>query len=284
MLSQKQRWMRDGYLSGIPIFSQAEMLSHLSSFDRLRALLEPNESPYVIDGWEKHNRWLYSLAMDPRILDAVEAVLGPDFYQWGSNMMCKDPDEALYVPWHQDIRDWPLSPARAVTVWIAFDLSDEENGCMRAIPGSHLRGLLPHIDRRPPPRDGCSSLFRFHLDPRFADEENAVSLPLQPGEISIHDCRLIHGSEGNRSGKRRCGFSICYAATEVACDLEFANDNGSWADFSIFMCRGVDRHRHNPYAEPPKDFGRTAAREYRIPSAAEDRAREQRPAIPAPRR
>ena len=258
------RYDADGYLSGLPIFSAREMVEHNARFEELRAMLEPYETPYVVDGWEKHNRWLYDLAMDSRILDVVEELLGPDFYQWGSNMMCKDPHEALYVPWHQDIRDWPLSPPRVLTVWIAFDDVDEENGCMRVVPGSHRRGLLPHIDTHPAPKNGSKALFPFHLDPRFVDASESVPLILRPGEISVHDCRLIHGSEGNLSTRRRCGFSICYAATEVACDRSFRNHNGVWSDFSVFMCRGVDRYGHNPIAAPPRGFGRTESRPYRL--------------------
>jgi non-haem Fe2+, alpha-ketoglutarate-dependent halogenase len=253
-----------GYVSGLRVFSEAEMRDHNAELDRLEAMLLPGETPYVIDGWEKHNLWLYRLALEPRILDLVQSVLGPDFFQWGSNMMCKAPHEALYVPWHQDLADWPLSPPRALTVWIAFDDTDEENGCMRVIPGTHRRGLLPHLDSRPAPRKGSRSLFPFHADPSCFDEAESVPVILGAGEVSLHDCQLIHGSDGNLSPRRRRAFTLCYAAAEVVCDRSFSNQNGVWDRFAVFPCRGRDPHGRNPIALPPAGFGRTASRAYRL--------------------
>src|SRR5215207_3776373 len=141
-----------GYVSGIPVFNADEVRALNARFDELCGLLRPDETPYVMDGWERHNNWLYQLVMDSRILDCIESLLGANFYQWGSNIMCKMPHEGLYIPWHQDMQDWPLSPPNLATVWLAFDDVDEENGCFYLIPGAHREGQVPHHTFRPPAR------------------------------------------------------------------------------------------------------------------------------------
>lgn len=48
------------------------------------------------------------------------------------------------TPPHQDGFYFMLEPNEAVTLWIALDEIDEENGCMRYVRGSHRRGMRPH--------------------------------------------------------------------------------------------------------------------------------------------
>jgi hypothetical protein len=256
------RFRDDGYVSGIQIFRPDEVAMLHYGFERLVGLLESYESPYSMDGWEQWNVWLYKLVMDSRILDCVEDVLGPNFYQWGSNMMSKAAREGLHVPLHQDSYDWPLRPHDVVTVWIAFDDVDDENGCLRVIPGSHKNGLYPHIGHAPPLRNGNPSLLPFHMDPACVDDSTAVSLPLKAGQISIHTALLCHYSEGNRSARRRCGFTACYAATHVRC-VSVRTQNSDWADFGGFLCRGRDDFGNFRHVPPPRDFGRGPRKPYR---------------------
>lgn len=217
----------------------------------------------MIDGWEKENSWLYDLVMDPRILDCVEALLGPDFYQWGSNMMIKHPKEALYVPWHQDLHDWPLWPDHVLTAWIAFDEVDEENGCLQILPGTHKQGKLRHLQERPAPRGPSRALLPFHIDPAYVDERKSVAIRLKPGQVSFHHALVIHGSEGNTSPRRRGGFTACYAATDVRPTRMVRDSNGDWTDFAGFLCRGIDRFHHFRHHPVPTTFGRGPRKLYR---------------------
>jgi ectoine hydroxylase-related dioxygenase (phytanoyl-CoA dioxygenase family) len=274
---QVERFRDEGYVSEIEIFNSDEVATLHRGFDRLAALLENYESPYSIDGWEKWNVWLYDFVMDRRVLDCVEDLLGPNFYQWGSNMMAKAPREGLHVPWHQDSYDWPLRPHDILTVWSAFDKVDDENGCLQVIPGSHKNGLHPHIDYAPPPRNGSPSLLPFHLDPACINESSAVSLPLRAGQISIHAALLCHYSEGNRSDRRRCGFTACYAGTHVKCVSPVKTRNGDWTDFAGFLCRGTDEYGHFRHVPPPREFGRGPRKAYRELSGREERNRPSDP-------
>lgn len=245
-----------GYVSGLTIFEGDEVEALERGFGKVSALLEPYEASYSMDGWEQHNNWLHSIVTNRQLLDFVEEILGPNFFQWGSNMMSKAPGERLFVPWHQDLFDWPLRPSSIATVWLAIDNVDEENGCVRVIPGSHKSGLQQHFYERPGPRNGCKSLLPFHLDPDVIIEQDAVSLPLKAGQISVHSPLLFHYSEGNTSQRRRCGIQICYASTDVACIEPVRTRNGDWTDFAGFLCRGQDDFHNFRHLDPPLSFGR----------------------------
>ena len=92
-------------------------------------------------------REVAELAADPRLLDAVESVLGPDVMLWDAGFFIKEPRTTDFVSWHQDLRYWGLSDeAHELTVWVAVGDVTPENGAMRFIPGSHASGLKAHRD------------------------------------------------------------------------------------------------------------------------------------------
>ena len=74
----------------------------------------------------------------------VKDLLGENVIAWGSHFFCKMPGDGKRVSWHQDASYWPLTPSKAVTVWLAIDDADVENACMRYIPGSHVLGHLTY--------------------------------------------------------------------------------------------------------------------------------------------
>ena len=74
----------------------------------------------------------------------VADLLGPSVVAWGSHFFCKMPRDGKTVSWHQDASYWPLTPSKAVTMWLAVDDADRENACMRFIPGTHVLGHLTY--------------------------------------------------------------------------------------------------------------------------------------------
>jgi ectoine hydroxylase-related dioxygenase (phytanoyl-CoA dioxygenase family) len=252
-----------GFLAPVDIFNQEEINGLEQKIAELETLLDPNETSYAIDGWEKHNSWLYRLVTNERLLDCVEGLLGPNFYQWGSNMMTKAPKEPLYVPWHQDLHDWPLWPDSILTAWVALDDVDEENACLQILPGTQRLGKLRHIPERPEPRAGSRSLLPFYVDPAYVDRTLCVPIRLRKGQVSFHHALVIHGSEGNKSMRRRGAFTTCYAATNVKCLFPKRDINGDWSNFSGFLCRGIDRFGFCPLRTPPTSFGRGPRKLYR---------------------
>jgi ectoine hydroxylase-related dioxygenase (phytanoyl-CoA dioxygenase family) len=64
----------------------------------------------------------------PRILDAVEDVIGQNILCWGSGFFAKTVNNRVLVSWHQDSTDWGLSEPEVVTAWAAFTPSTVESG------------------------------------------------------------------------------------------------------------------------------------------------------------
>jgi non-haem Fe2+, alpha-ketoglutarate-dependent halogenase len=154
--------------------------------------------------------WLNDLIRHPRLLDAVEDVLGPNLLCWGSSFFTKDAHDPRFVSWHQDGTYYGLEPQDTLTVWVAFTKSKVMSGCMRAIPQSHHKG--PFVHQETYAKDNLLSRGQTIED---VDESTAVDVELEPGEVSFHSETVVHGSNSNRSDDRRIGFSIHYIAPHV---------------------------------------------------------------------
>ena len=128
---------------------------------------------------------------------------------WGSHFFCKLPHDGKTVAWHQDASYWPLSPSKAVTVWLAIDDADLENACMKFVAGSHHVG---HLTYRP-----SDSSEHNVLNQSIDNAENygtIVNNELGAGQISIHSDLLLHGSAANDSDRgRNGGRNIASAST-----------------------------------------------------------------------
>ena len=201
----------------------------------LRAQLEAIESEHTAARRLLRNKshllltWLDALIREPRILDAVEDMIGPNILCWASSFFIKDGRDPSYVSWHQDSTYWGLEPPDIVTAWIALSESDEGNGAMRVIPDSHKLDQLGH-------RDTFATHNLLSRGQEIAvevDERQAVALPLAPGEMSLHHVRLIHGSEPNPSDRRRIGYAVRYLPTHVR-QVVGTRDSAT-------LVRGIDR-------------------------------------------
>ncbi len=155
--------------------------------------------------------WLNDVIRHPAILDAVEDLIGPNILCWGTSFFTKEARDPSYVSWHQDSTYWGLEPPDIVTAWLAISESTVANGAMRVIPDSHIGEQMAHRDTFA--RDNLLS--RGQEIAVEVDGAKAVDLVLQPGEMSLHHVRLIHGSEPNPSDRRRIGFAIRYLPTHV---------------------------------------------------------------------
>jgi hypothetical protein len=184
---------------------------------------------------------LFNFTRFPELLDIVEQVIGPDIVMWGSQVFSKPAGDGMAIPWHQDGQYWPMKPLATVTVWVAIDRASVSNGCLRVIPGSHKAGLMPHES---------TSAGGLALNQGLAakiDEESAVNIELEPGQVSLHDVMLVHGSNANRSGARRCGYAIRYMPATSHFDRTLVPTriaNNQVIDFSqrpIWLLRGQDR-------------------------------------------
>lgn len=181
------------------------------------------------------------LARDEQILDLVEPLIGPNIILWGCQAFCKPPGDGMEVPWHQDGHYWPIKPLETCTVWVAIDDSVIENGCLRVVPGSHReRSLYGHLKE-----DREDVVLNQRLESAYLDETQAVDVELEAGQLSMHDVYLIHGSNSNRSTRRRAGIAMRYMPATSLFDRGVgANASAGYTvDYSnrpLWLVRGTD--------------------------------------------
>lgn len=241
---QKSQFREWGYVKNLPLFDAAAVPALQRTFSDLAALLPAGIDINKINMWHLANRQFHALCRTPAILDYVEDLLGPDFFQWGGQFFVKYPGDGSIVPWHQDAQYWPLKPRETVTVWLAIYDVDEENAGMQVVRGSHRGGDFQHHVN-----DNSNYVLEKEIDASLIDQDKVVTLDLKAGEISLHDDGLVHGSSVNSSDRIRCGLTMRFSPTDVIGDLDV------WPNFEASMARGVDRHGHNPIAKTPTGDG-----------------------------
>jgi hypothetical protein len=215
--AQIEQFNRDGFLKGLRVFSAAEMVEHRAYFDALLArVLAAGGTSYSINTAHLKYGKVYDLLTHPRLVAYVRDLLGPDVVGWGSHYFCKLPRDGKIVHWHQDASYWPLTPAKTVTAWLAIDDADRENACMRFIPDTHHFGHLTY--RLTEDREDAVLNQEVENAERFGAP---VDVELKAGEISLHSDLLLHGSEPNRSDRRRCGLTLRYCAADVHAGLDW---------------------------------------------------------------
>ena len=234
-----EQYRRDGYFSPLAVLTAAEVSDSrgaLESFEKSQGCslqgAQRNKSHLLF-------KWVDDLMRHNTILDAVEDLIGPDILCWNSLFWTKEARSESFVSWHQDLRYWGLDTDRLVSIWLALSPATLESGCMHVLPGSHIGDLMPHKDRY---ADG-NLLTRGQEISVQVDESSAVAMPLNPGEISLHNGRLAHASSPNHSADRRIGLSLHYIPTETSQVV------GVWD--SAALVRGVDRYGHFELAPTP---------------------------------
>jgi non-heme Fe2+,alpha-ketoglutarate-dependent halogenase len=208
---QVTHYNKQGYVKGLSVFSDEQIAKYRDWFDQiLQEALAKGDDAYSIFSLHLNHRIGYEIMSNPRIVAYVKDILGENVVGWGSHLFCKMAGDHKQVSWHQDAPYWPLSETKTVTVWLAIDDADAENGCMRVLPKSHLEGELDYRESDAS-EDNVLNLTVDDVD-RFGDP---VDIDLKAGQISMHNDLLLHGSEPNPSLRRRCGLTLRYCATDV---------------------------------------------------------------------
>lgn len=212
---QVDAFNEQGFLAPLDVFSDEEINKHRSYFDRLlEQILSEGLDAYSISSAHLKYGPVFDLLCEPRIVRPVVDLLGPNVIGWGSHYFCKLPGDKKPVDWHQDASYWPLSHTKTVTVWLAIDDADLENGCMQFLAGSHRDGHAEHI------QDATTS--GGVLGRGITEVERygtPIANPLRAGQMSIHSDLLIHGSSPNDSDRRRCGLTLRYCSADVTAGL-----------------------------------------------------------------
>jgi ectoine hydroxylase-related dioxygenase (phytanoyl-CoA dioxygenase family) len=223
--AQVQQFKREGYLKGGRVLDdhavgvlQEEITRVIRDVDkggrqpvRLANLTGDDTHPVwqIVNIWEASDPF-QALIHNQQIGEEMAQLTGGQRLRiWHDQIQFKPAELGGVNMWHQDAPLWPiLAPMTEVTAWVALDDVDEENGCMRMVPGSHLWGnaidflhSLPDFAAMPATWQGHSVEVR--------------SRPVRKGEVHYHHALVWHGSPANPSGRHRRAIALHYMTEET---------------------------------------------------------------------
>ena len=229
--NQLKQYEDQGYISPIQFLSSSEALEARKEIELIEKKM-PNE----IDKSGRYNVHLISPKLDAivhnsKILDAVESIIGKNILVCSTTLFIKNPNEQGFVSYHQDAKYIGLEPHNWVTAWVALTDSNENNGCMKMWPKSHLN-IKDHNEKF---NEG--NLLTRGQTVENVPEEEVKSIELKAGQMSLHHPRVVHGSGINKSDDRRIGFVIqSYIGTNVKQTL---------GKNSVQVARGEDKFHYH---------------------------------------
>jgi hypothetical protein len=211
---QVERYRWDGYLFPLPALSAGELRDGNDGLARFEAWLgEPLTS--ADKKWRSAGYvflpWVDRLVRHPRILDAVESVIGPDILVYTSTFFIKEARSPTFAAWHQDATYFGLEPSDHVTAWVALTEADVTAGCMEVISSQGKPRQLRHaaLGLEHSINGGGQAI----VEP--FDECGSVAMALHAGEFSLHHTLARHRSAPNRAEHRRIGLGISYIPAHV---------------------------------------------------------------------
>jgi hypothetical protein len=147
------------------------------------------------------------LARDPRILETLGDLYGDTAHLFKDKLIFKPPRTEGYAM-HQDFIAWETFPRSFITVLIAIDPADAENGATEVFPGYHRHGSLV-------PEDGM-----YHnLPEELIDLSTGVKLNLGVGDVGLFGAFTPHRSAPNRTAGWRRQLYLSYTADADGGDL-----------------------------------------------------------------
>ena len=217
----KQEFDRDGYVVIRGFFQGpelAELQANVERFIRERVPKMPPEHVFYkqrpdslkqLQVMHTYDPFFEKLFLGSRLERLAETLLDDRVVGKNLQYFNKAPGVGQPTPPHQDGYYFWLDPCEALTMWLALDEVDEENGCVRYVRGSNHLGMRHHA------ASGVLGFSQGMTDfGTEADCENEVALPAKPGDLLVHHALTIHRADGNQSAgrtRRSLGF-IYYAA------------------------------------------------------------------------
>ena len=223
----------EGFAVGARLVDDSQLRRLKGEFDAMIAKLPPEQRPENMPSVHYDSAYLRELFLSDDLVDVAAQILGPDIALFVTYAISKRANDGLAVRFHQDAVYWPISPMKTFTLWLAVDDSDRHNGCMRVIPGSHKdRAVREHeID--------SSGRTTLTLGLNGIDERAAVDVEVEAGAFSVHDPFIVHGSNPNRSSRRRCAITIKYISTDINFDRDYVSPTRfDWHGVRLYHARG----------------------------------------------
>jgi len=163
----------------------------------------------------------------------AEALLGEPAQADEPEWFNKPPETNHVTPPHQDNFYFCLTPPSVLTIWIALDVVDAENGCLRYVAGSHLAGFRPHA------RSKILGFSQGITDYTADDFTRERAVLLQPGDAVAHAGMTIHRADANLSPTRhRRSFALVFKGAscrrdQAAYDRYLASSRAQHQEFGL---------------------------------------------------
>ena len=237
-----ETYRRDGFVFPIEVLSEAEAGSIRADLEAAEAeVADDPERSALLRGSVNHLLPSFdALVRNENLLAAAAQVLGPDLLVWSAGLFIKEAHTPKVVTWHQDLTYWGLDDVEETTGWVALSPATVASGCMRFVPGSHRRRIVPHVDTFA----ADNQLSRGQEIAVKVDEEDGVAVELHTGQASLHHGHLFHASGPNSTDDRRIGVAIRYIRPTMR-----QRTGERWM---VRLACGEDRYGHFDLADPPR--------------------------------
>ena len=239
---QADYYRNNGFLFPIPALTPEEIATCLAGLDRLEQELGSPVAEADVK-WRSHayahSPWCNTLIRHPRILDAIEDLIGPNILVWTSTFFIKEPHSPTFAAWHQDGTYFGLEPKEQVCAWVALTDASQEAGCMEHLSSRGAPRQLHHAAlglANSINRAGQTIMEPF-------DPSNPVAMALPAGSFSLHHELSIHRSAPNNASHRRVGIGLNFIPTHVRVDGPVR--------CRAMLVRGEDTYGHFDLIDPP---------------------------------
>lgn len=157
-----------------------------------------------VNTWRDH-AGMAKYVTHPRFAEIARRLTGASAVRlFHDHALLKMPGDSKPTPWHQDTTYWPMEQSGALSIWIALDDVDENNGCMMFVPKSRSVGKLNPIDLVNP-----QDIFEYVKDTDLANTK-PVMVRMKAGSCTFHDGLTFHYAHANKTDKPRRALAIIY--------------------------------------------------------------------------
>jgi hypothetical protein len=239
---QVASYHHNGFLFPVPALTDAEIAVCLAGLQQLETELGSPVADADVK-WRSHayahSVWFNNLIRHPKILDAIEDVIGPDILVWTSTFFIKEPNSPTFAAWHQDGTYFGLNPHEQVCAWVALTDASREAGCMEHLSSKGAPRQLHHAPLGLP--NSINRAGQTIMEP--FDESNPVAMALPAGSFSLHHEFAVHRSAPNNASHRRVGIGLNYLPAHVRVEGPVR--------CCAMLVRGEDKYGHFDLVEPP---------------------------------
>jgi non-haem Fe2+, alpha-ketoglutarate-dependent halogenase len=239
---QVASYRHNGFLYPLPGLSEAEITTCLTGLERFETELDSPIAEADVK-WRSHAYthlpWFNDLVRHPRILDAIEDVIGPDILVWTSTFFIKEPHSKTFAAWHQDGAFFGLDPSEQICAWVALTDASKEAGCMEMLSGKGAPRLYHHAAMGL--KDSINRAGQTIVEP--FDKSNPTAMALKAGEFSLHHELAVHRSAPNHAAHRRVGIGLNYLPPHARVDGPVR--------LKAMLVRGEDKYGYWDLVDPP---------------------------------